>query len=627
MKPNLYKQVLSALLLLQVLSTSAQINIYPSNWWVGMRWNKVQLLLHVDNEDNPSSKQAYEFNAAKISTSHAGITITKVTPFPNKRYLAVDLTIASNAAPGNVVFKIQNNNKTTDLIWRLESKRQGNGTAYAQGVQPKDFIYLLMPDRFSNGDISNDVIKNTKDKTLNRDSIFHRHGGDLQGVINKLDYLQNLGVTALWMTPIFLNDMPNRTEHGYAATNHYEVDYRLGNNDLYKKLSHELHKRNMKLIQDAVYNHVGIEHFFVKDSPMPSWLNQWPSFTQTSYRDQVLFDPHAALSQTQKMHSGWFTREMPDLNQNNPFVANFLIQHALWSVENFGVDGFRIDTYAYNDLNFMNKCNAALIAEYPKLTLYGETWMHGVVNQSFFCENNFNAGFKSNLQNTTDFQTLFYGIQAALTQKQGWTEGVTQLYNTAAQDFVYKNPQNQVIFLDNHDLPRFFSVLNEDAAKYKMALGWLLTFRGIPQLYYGDEIAMTGFTNPDGNVRLDFKGGWAEDKTNKFTKEGRTEMENEIHSYITTLAKFRQTASAITNGKLMQYLPENGLYTYFRYNGTQTIMCIMNTGDETMEINAAEKYSERCNGFGKMRNVITKEVSGLKLNIKPKQMLIAELVK
>ena len=263
-----------------------------------------------------------------------------------------------------------------------------------------------MPDRFSNGDPSNDRIEGMRDQTLNRDTVFNRHGGDLQGITNHLDYLQELGVNTLWINPVLENDMPNRTEHGYAFTNHYKVDPRLGGESAYHQLIDAVHAKGMKIIQDAVYNHVGKFHLTVLDPPMKDWLNQWDTYTNTSYKDQTLFDPYVAPSQKKIMSDGWFTKEMPDMNQRNPFVANFLIQHALWTVEEFGIDGWRIDTYAYNDLPFMNRCNQALMNEYPKLTLFGETWFHGVPNQSYFVQNNFSIPFRSNLQAATDFQAL-----------------------------------------------------------------------------------------------------------------------------------------------------------------------------------------------------------------------------
>jgi neopullulanase len=614
------KKIIAAIAILLIASQSfaQQTNLYPTNWWVGMNWNKVQILVYNYNKN---------FKTADVKINYPGVVLNKVTKLENEKYLAVDVTISPTAKVGNVPLIISNGKEIETILWPLAQRRKGNGKVFAQGVNSSDLVYLLMPDRFSNGDESNDKIAGLRDQSLNRDSMYHRHGGDLQGVANHLDYLKELGVTTLWMTPVLENDMPNRTEHGYAATNHYTIEKRFGGAEAYKNLSNELHKRGMKLIQDAVYNHVGLQHFTIQDMPMKSWVHQWPAFTQTTYKDQPLFDKYASKADAKRVIDGWFTQEMPDLDQTNPYVANYLIQHALWSVEEFGVDGWRIDTYLYNDLPFMNKCNKALMDDFPAITMFGETWVHGVPNQSYFCENNVNGIFKSNLPNTTDFQTLFYGIQPALNEKFGWTDGVMKLYTTTSQDFLYKNPMQQVIFLGNHDLPRFFSVLNEDVAKYKMALGWLLTFRGVPQLYYGDENLMTGFSNPDGLVRSDFAGGWKTDAANKFTAAGRTEKENEVFNYLKAVANYRLKSSALKTGKLMQYLPVKGLYTYFRYDKNETIMCVMNTSDEELEIDAKKDYAEMTKGFTSMKDVVTKETMELKKKIGAKKMLIVSLVK
>jgi len=421
--------------------------------------------------------------------------------------------------------------------------------------------------------------------------------------------------------------MPNRTEHGYAFTNHYKVDPRLGGDNAYRELINAVHKKGMKIFQDAVYNHVGSYHFTVLDLPMKDWLHQWPKYTQTNYKDQAVFDPHASEIDKKIMEDGWFTREMPDLNQNNPYVANFLIQHALWTVEEFGIDGWRIDTYGYNDLPFMNRCNKALTDEYPHIFNFGETWVHGVPNQSYFCRNNYcDISFKSNLQSVTDFQCL-WGITDALTKDFGWTDGVNRLYTTLAQDFVYKDPTQNVIFLDNHDLSRFFSVVGENMDKYLSGLTWLLTSRGIPQIYYGDEIATTGTTQPtDGYVRLDFPGGWKSDPVNKFTIQGRTQKDQEIFQHFATLANFRKTSPALTAGKLMQYAPEDGVYVYFRFSQKQTVMVIMNTSKEEKNI-SLDRFTERTNGFSKMKNIITGEIYPLgKISLKTYQSAVFELL-
>jgi len=602
------KYYLVILLLGFFSSTFAQttaFNCYPSHWWAGMKWNKLQIMVHGKNvADNfPMIKMGPQ--GVKLAT---GVRLTKINRVENPNYIFLDLAIDAIAKPGKISFPFV---KNMELTYELKTRRKGNGSAFAQGVTSKDFMYLIMPDRFSNGDESNDRVPGMRDQTLRRDTVFNRHGGDLKGTQNHLDYLQSLGVTALWLNPVIENDMDNRTEHGYAFTNHYKVDARLGGDKAYHELVEATHKKGMKIIQDAVYNHVGIHHFTVEDAPMKDWLHQWPSYTNTTYKDQVLFDPYASKSEIKIMADGWFTTQMPDLNQNNPYVANFLIQHALWTVEEFGIDGWRIDTYAYNDLEFMNRCNKALETEYPKITLFGETWVHGVPNQSYFVQNTYNIPFKSNLQAATDFQTL-WGISDAMTKDFGWTDGVNKLYTILAQDFVYKDPMRNVIFLDNHDMARFYSVVNEDIEKYKTSINWLLTCRGIPQFYYGGEIGMTGTTSPnDGYVRQDFLGGWKEDKLNKFTVAGRNAKENEIWNHIATLANYRKTSSAITTGKMMQFVPQDGVYVYFRYNDKQTVMVVMNTAKENKMV-ALKRFEERTTGFSKMKNISTGAITDLK---------------
>jgi neopullulanase len=577
-------------------SFSQDLQVYPPHWWTGMKTNSIQLMVY---------GKAIGKNKPKVSLNYAGVTIAQVHYMENLNYLFIDITVSDHTKPGKFILSVKDK-KTINIPFELKPRRSGKGTTFAQGVTSEDFIYLLMPDRFSNGDPKNDRIAGLRDQSLNREKMYDRHGGDLQGVINHLDYLHNLGVTSLWMTPVIQNDMPDRTEHGYAFTNHYVIEPRLGGNEAYKKLSDELHKRGMKLIQDAVYNHVGLYHFTVQDRPMLDWLHEWPAYTNTTYKDQTLFDPYVSRQDQKQMVDGWFTRMMPDLNHHNPFVANYLIQHALWCVEEFGVDGWRIDTYAYNDLTFMNRCNKALLDEYPNLSLFGETWVHGVINQAYFTENNLDVPFKSNLPATTDFQSLFYGIMPALNEKFGWTEGVNKLYQTVTNDIVYKDPMRQVIFLDNHDLTRNFSTFQEDVQKVKVAFTWLLTFRGIPQMYYGGEILMKGVTDPDGWVRLDFPGGWPGDPVNKFTAQGRTQEEQEVFTLISTLANFRKQSSAIKTGKFMHYVPVDGLYVYFRYDDNQTVMCIMNTSDKEVTIDFS-KYAERTSGFSGATEVLTSD--------------------
>jgi glycosidase len=523
--------------------------------------------------------------------------------------LFVDILIAPNTKAGlafiNVNTIIKNN--TFKIPFEIKERRKGKGINFAQGVTSKDFIYLVLPDRFSNGDTSNDRIPGMRDQTLRRDTVFNRHGGDLKGIQNHLDYIQSLGVTSIWLNPVLENDRFERTEHGYAFTDHYKIDRRLGGEKAYQNLIDASHKKGLKIIQDAVYNHVDEKHLTILDMPMKDWVHNWPVYTNTTYKDQVAFDPYASSIDKKKLVNGWFTTLMPDLNQNNPYVANYLIQHALWTVEQFGIDGWRVDTYAYNDLGFMNRCNDALTKEYPSITIFGETWYHGVPNQAYFVQNNLKHP-ASNLGGATDFQTL-WGIQDAMTRDFGWTDGVNNLYTTLAQDFLYKDPTRNVLFLDNHDMARFFSVVGEDIDKYKSSLSWLFTCRGIPQLYYASELATTGITSPsDGYVRLDFPGGWEGDKVNKFEASGRTEKDNEIWNHVFALANFRKNSSALTTGKMMQFVPQDGVYVYFRYDAKQTVMVVMNTA-KTDKVISFDDYKERTKGFKQYTNVITKEKS------------------
>ncbi len=607
------------LLLLTVTFSFAQImyDMYPSNWWVGMKYNKIQVMIRGEGVGNHFG----------YTTKYAGVTITKVNRFANKNYIILDMTIAPTAKPGTVGISTKIGTETVNFEFNIATKRTGRGTEFAQGVTSSDLMYLIMPDRFSNGDKMNDKVPGMRDQTLRRDTVFNRHGGDLKGIENHLDYLKDLGVTSLWLNPIWENDRSERTEHGYAFTNHYRVDPRLGGYMAMRNLVNTMHKKGMKYVSDAVYNQVDIDHVLYRDMPDSSWFHRWPKYTNTHYKDQTLFDPYGSQIDKKIMSDGWFTTLMPDWDQSNPFVANFLIQHAIWSVEEFGIDGFRIDTYAYNDLDFMNRCNKVLYDEYPKISIFGETWVHGVINQAYFCQNVFDIKYKSNMQATTDFQTLFYGITPACNDKFGWTDGVNRLYTTLAQDVVYKDPMRQVIFLDNHDIPRFYSVVNEDTSKYKMAFAWLLTCRGIPQMYYGNEILMTGTTSPnDGYVRQDFPGGWEGDATNKFIAAGRTEKENSIFNYIKRLTTFRKNSSAIKTGKMMQFFPVDGVYVYFRYDAKQTVMCVMNTNTEPKTIDLS-RFSEHMKGFATALDVSAGQVFQFDktITLMPTSNLVLEL--
>ncbi len=599
-----------------ILSAQA-VEFYPSNWFVNMKNKQVQVLIRASNEN---------LSNAKLKIQYPGVKLKKVYNFCNGHYIAADLVISETAKPGNVIFNIELEGKKINTIWPLKARRKGLGKQFAQGLDGSDLVYFLMPDRFSNGDPSNDKVAGLKDQSLNRDSIFLRHGGDLQGVANHLNYFQQLGVTTLWMTPVVENDMPDRTEHGYAATNNYKIEKRFGGDIAYLNLSDSIHNKGMKLVQDIVYNHFGRFHFLVQDPPSEDWLHQWPTYTQTHYREQVLFDPYHSKKDEEKMINGWFTTEMPDINHENIFVEKYLTQNAIWSVETFGIDAFRVDTYKYCNVVVMNRINKALLNEYPKIFTFGECWVDGVSSQAYFVENNLNTPFKSNLIATSDFSLLFGGILPALNESNNWNNGVIKLYSTLAQDFLYKKPSNNVIFLDNHDMTRILSSLGESIPKLKMAYAWLLTCRGIPQMYYGSEVLMKGISNPDGWVRLDFPGGWEGDKKNAFTEQGLSAEESDFLHYVQRLGNFRKNTSAITSGSFMQFLPDNGLYVYFRYDKQQTIMCVMNTDTKERPVDFS-KYEERTQGFKSGRDIISGNKVGSSFSIPAMSMQVIELTK
>ena len=608
------------------------LNIYPTNWWVGMKNPNLQLMIHRDRVANE-----------KISMlPYPGVKLIKQSKAENPNYIFIDITISTTAKPGKIKFKIDNLQSPEAVSYKifeyeLKSRNNQDGKTRVQGVTAKDFIYLMMPDRFSNGDPSNDIIDGYRDRTSDRKDKFSRHGGDFKGIENHLDYFNQLGVTTLWLTPVIENDMPLMSEwgnnvagyHGYWFTDHYSIDKRFGGNDGYKNFCNKVHASGMKVIQDAVYNHVGNHHWFVLDPPMKSWFNTSQGDKGPNHREEVFFDRYASQTDKNAMLDGWFVPHLPDLNQRNPFVANFLIQHAIWTTEEFGIDGWRVDTYKYCDEQFMNNVNAALEKEFPKVTVFGESSVNTVVANAYFTQNNIAAPFKHNAKGMLDFQ-ICYAMLAGMNEPFGWTNGVNKMYMTLAQDVLYKDPMNNCIFFDNHDMDRVFSVIDEDWNKMKMGFNWLLTLRGIPQIYYGTEVLMKNKkVNTDATVREDFPGGWPEDKEkdNRFIKKGRSDKQEEAFDYVSALANFRKNSSAITTGKTMQYIPKDGLYIYFRYDAKQTVMVVSNTGDKNARPDWSA-YSERTKGFSQVRNVVTgkiKPLNGLEIDTKESEVL--ELIK
>ena len=625
------KRYLPLLALLLPTLTNAQTasidRVNPTNWWVGMKNPNVQLLVHGPG----AGTLAYTIN-------YPGVKLVKASTVENPNYAFLDLTISNTVKPGRVQLVGKKGGQTVTQTWELRAR---DNSPKAQGVTAADFIYVAMLDRFANGDPSNDKFADMRDPNLDRANPFFRHGGDLAGVTQHLPYLKELGVTAVWLTPVTENDQPLTNEggtmrasyHGFGFTDQYRIDRRFGGNAGYQSYVRQAHAAGLKVVQDAVYNHVGNTHWILQDLPMKSWLHQWATYTNTSYKYQPVTDPHAAPSDRRVTLDGWFVPFLPDLNQQNTYVSNYLIENAIWNVENFGIDAYRIDTYLYNDQPFMNRCNAALLAEYPRLHIFGESAVANVVDQAYYTRNKIDFPFKSNQPGGLDF-VLEGAMLGALKEvgtpaTTGFDGGPHRFYQTLAQDVVYQDPTKLVTFLDNFDHDRYLSVIGDDFDRYKMGLTWLLTTRGIPSMYYGTEILMKNFKDPtDAEVRKDFPGGWAGDKENKFTAAGRTAKENEAFDFVKKLATYRRDHKVLHDGKLMQYLPENGLYVYFRYDATGTLMVASNTTDKAASLPTA-RFAERMSGFTKARNVLTGESLGniATLQLPAKTAVVLELLK
>ena len=596
--------------------STAELRVEPANWWTSMKHNQVELLMQYPD------LAGYDVKLGPTK----GVKLLKTERGDSPNYLFVTLEIGASAPPQKVPIIFSRGKQTFTHEYPILLRDLG---MKAQGVSPRDVIYLIMPDRFSNGDPSNDNVTGMLEG-LARDSLTGRHGGDIQGVINHLDYLQDLGVSAVWLNPELENDQRQGSYHGYAVTDHYRVDRRFGSNELFRDFVRACHERNIKVVRDVVLNHIGINHYWMHDLPTKDWVNQWPEFTRTSYRAPTLIDPYASAWDKKHFSDGWFDTSMPDLNQRNPHVATYLIQQAIWWVEYAGIDEFRIDTYTYSDQAFCSRWCRELREEYPNLNMFGEIWEYGVSVQGYFADNQpaTRTGFDSNLPSVVDFQ-LCFAIQEALSRPQGWTEGSSRVYYTLAKDYFYEHPQRNVIMLDNHDMTRFFTTVGEDLNKFKSGIAFLLTTRGIPQIYYATEILGTGNERPShGNIRKDFPGGWPGDPVNKFVAAGRTPAENEAFNYVRTLIHYRNATPALQTGKLMQFVPEDDLYTYFRYDDNKTVMVTLNTSGMDKTLKTA-RFEEIMKGFKKGRNVVTGAMIDdlSSLSIGKNQPLVLELLR
>ena len=571
----------------------------PPGWWIGM--HNPQLMLMINGP---------KISDLTPSINYKGVSVTTVTRTENPDYLFVFLKISKDADPGKFPVKFSKNGKVV-LTADYELKQRKAGSAARKGFSQQDEIYLLMPDRFANGDTTNDSVKELAEK-VNRKDPNGRHGGDIQGIIDHLDYLKDLGIKALWSTPLLEDNMPVYSYHGYATTDYYKIDARYGTNEDYKRLAEECHRRGIKLIMDMVPNHCGSDHWWMKDLPMKDWVHQFPEFTRTNYRISTWNDPHAAEIDRKLNEDGWFDVTMPDLNQNNPFLLTYLEQNAIYWIEYADLDGVRVDTYPYTNEWKIADWTKAILNEYPNLNIMGECWMHRPSEVAYWQSGvkNYN-GYNSYLPTVMDFP-LNDAFQAAFNQDyQNWGEGVGMFYNNYVMDYLYARPLDLLIFADNHDTPRFSTEIGFDVNKFRLGMIHLLTTRGIPEILYGTEIMMGGEKSKgDGDIRRDFPGGWPNDKRDAFTPQGRTEKENEAYNVLHSLLKYRNENPVLQTGKMIQYIPQGNVYVYFRMNDTKTVMVVMNNSTEETKLNTG-RFSECIKGAVSGVNIL----NGSKVNL------------
>lgn len=591
------------------------IRIEPPFWWTGMKSENLQLLIH--------HRDIASYNP-KIN--YTGVTLEKVSVVENPNYLFLDLIIENTATPGVFDIVFRDNEDLISVPYEL--KQRAPGSSAREGFGRSDVIYLLMPDRFANGNRDNDQFETMQEK-VNRSDPDGRHGGDLQGVINHLDYLEDLGITALWLNPFLENNNPSYSYHGYAITDFYRTDPRLGTNELYRQLADECHARGIKVIMDMIFNHSSLFHWFIQDLPSSDWIHQFPEFTRSNFRASAICDPYASEYDRDRMLRGWFDWHMPDLNQKNEFLKTYLIQNSIWWIEFSGINGIRLDTQPYPYKEMVAEWSDRIFSEYPSFNIVGEAWLQKAAITSYFQNNPRNRdGYRSNLRSVTDFP-LHYALKKAFNENDTWTEGLARLYYILAQDFVYETPEMNVIFTDNHDVTRYFTSVEEDINKFKMGMAFLLTTRGIPMIYYGTEILMTGEEEKGhGFIRKDFPGGWPEDTRNAFSPEGRNKNENVAHDYLRHLLNWRKNTKVLHNGTLTHFVPENGTYVYFRHNENECIMVALNNSSEYKTI-STDRFKECISGYTSAVNVVTGEkLTDLStIQMKEKSATILELLK
>jgi len=595
-------KIVFLVLFLVSLSFQAQIEkVEPPYWWVDMNHDQLELLIY--------GKDIAQFTA---SVDNKNIQITEVKKTENSNYLFLNLDL-SKATSGKFNINFTKKGKGADLSVEYELKERAQDSKLREGFNSSDVIYLITPDRFANADVSNDIVKTMNEKTIDRNDGYGRHGGDIKGITNHLDYIDEMGFTAIWPSPLLTNDMKESSYHGYAMTDFYQVDPRFGTMEDYKDLAKSAKNKGIKLIIDQVENHIGIEHWWMKDLPAKNWINYQDEYLKnnvviTNHRRTTNQDAYASVKDKDLMSEGWFVSTMPDLNQRNPLLANYLIQNSIWWIETLDLGGIRQDTYPYPDKQFMADWAGAIMDEYPNFSIVGEEWSTNPLLVGYWQQGaNNKDGYESNLTSTMDFP-MQKSIVEALNEEETWDNGLVKIYEGLANDFSYANPEKMMIFPDNHDMDRIFTQLKENVVNTKMALGYILALPRIPQLYYGTEVLIENSAKPGdhGLIRTDFPGGWKDDKVNGFTGEGLTSDQAEMQSFLKKVLNYRKNSEAIHSGKTIHFAPENGVYVLFRIKNDEIVTVILNKNEQPISLNLSR--FEEVGLTGKtVKNIITGE--------------------
>ena len=622
MEINMKKIIISLALILSSMTMQAATkidHIEPENWYVGMKNSSLQLMVYGKN-----------IRDSRVSVDYPGVKIDSLVRLDSPNYLFVYLNL-SGAKPGNMVLNIDGKKVNYPLKARTMSGDK------RIGFDNSDVLYMLMPDRFASGRNITKPMKGLNPYVVDRSKPSLRHGGDLEGVRQHLDYFNQLGVTALWFTPVLENNLPDMNSqssyHGYATTNYYRVDPRFGTNEDYARLVAEAHAKGLKVVMDMIFNHCGYDHPWVKDMPSKDWFNtpEWMKkgdsyYLQTSYKLTPVLDPYASKVDKRETVDGWFVRSMPDLNQKNPHVMTYLIQNSEWWIETIGIDGIRMDTYPYADRKAMSQWMKILNEEYPNFNTVGETWVTEPAYTAAWQKDSKLSKVNSYLKTVMDFSFYDKINLAKHEETDAWWKGLNRIYNSLCYDYLYENPSSVMAFIENHDTDRFLEN-GKDTLALKQALALLLTINRIPQLYYGTEVLMNGTKEvTDGNVRCDFPGGFVGDKHNAFTAEGRTKAENAMFNWLSKLLKWRRNNMVITKGKQIQFIPYKGVYVIARQWNDQTILTILNGTSQAVTL-PLDRYAEVIGNHQEAKDVISgrKVKLGSELQLKARDTKVIEL--